>query len=180
MQAQNLSGVLEGRFIALSSSRHRKGICSVKDTCKNKTAPYDIRISDKPLIDAAMCLGERLATRPETTTAQQSAIACMLSFLDRLPSPPEPGLNVEFSVTIRPNDYDQPNAIVHVWFVSVCRGGFEIGSIYTPYPGDDRRRDPISESEHELSWELCPGEHNCNDSLSKRSEFPLASGCIYA
>ncbi len=121
---------------------------TIRDCCQDKTSPYDIRPEDKPLIDAAINLGEWLSNQAITSDEEKSAIQKMLTFLNNLPSPPPEGLNAEFGFFF---ESINPNAVSHggTWSVSVCRGMFEMYSV------------PVDEDD-EFSWLLCPGIENQN------------------
>jgi len=117
--------------------------------CKDKTSPYDIRPEDGPLISAAIKLGELLQTYEEATQEQKDAIAAILTFLRNLPAQAPVGLHGDFGFDFVADDETWDHGIHGSWFVSLYRGGFEIGCV------------PL-EGLPEFAWELCPGWKNLN------------------
>ena len=111
---------------------------------------YDIRPEDAGLIRAALDLGERLCTFPETTPKQKEAITTMLAFLRNLPASPPVRFGGEFGFRFEAKDESLDCGHFGSWCVCVGRGLFEIYSC-----GRDERT--------ELAWELRPGLKNLND-----------------
>lgn len=115
------------------------------DICQDKDSPYDIRLEEIELINAAIGLGRWLAGQKEATESQKLDIFKILNFLENLPAPPPTHLHGEFGFVFDHEDGHQGS-----WFVSVCRAHFEIFCC-------GRHDLP------EFYWCLCPGSQNHNN-----------------
>lgn len=138
------------------------------------TASYALRPEDRPLLDAALQLGDVLAACGQLDEEQLTAVQTLQQALRQLPAPPAPLDNgaefeAEYSLTlvrgesvIAAKEGRQPWALaqgrIDTWGVSLNPYGLAVYSLHTPVPAPDTLDDPagIANAPHELDFFLCP------------------------
>jgi hypothetical protein len=117
---------------------------------------YDIRPQDRPLVLAALELGDWILGQEGITEPQRDAVQALQSALFRLPDA-SPEIAGEYGFNVRYGD--DAGSLYRAWGVSLSRAGLEIYSVYSPDP----RIDLWEEMTHELDFWLRPGADNQHD-----------------
>jgi hypothetical protein len=118
---------------------------------------FDIRAQDRPLIAAALRLGDWLARHPDTTASQREAIPVLREALRRLPQE-SAGLDVSYGCRVE--WYTEAARMDRSWTAALDPiDGLQFFSIYSPWPGIE----PWEQSAHELDFRLDPSAANTHD-----------------
>jgi hypothetical protein len=118
---------------------------------------YELRPGDRPLIEAALRLGDWILARPDVTDRQRAAVGVLQAALRGLPAAP-PNLIAEYGFHVR---YDPENGggLYRAWRVSLSPAGLEIYSVYSP----DQKIEREEKLSHELNFWLRPNRVSRHD-----------------
>ena len=117
---------------------------------------FEIAESERPLISAAVALGEWLLAQRDINRKQKKIVTQMLEQLRQLPEVP-PRVAAEYGFQLRM--LKGGSVLYRAWRVSLSPAGLEIYSVYTP----DTKIELIEKMAHELNYWIRPGEASGHD-----------------
>lgn len=118
---------------------------------------YTLREMDRPLIDAALKLGDWILDQPDTGRGQKKAVTALQDALRCLPGRP-PWIIAEYGFHVRYESQDG-KGLYRAWRVALSPAGLEIYSVYSP----DVKIDIEEKLTHELNFWLRPSRDSRHD-----------------
>jgi hypothetical protein len=123
----------------------------------NATAlQFQISETERPLITAAVQLGEWLLAQREINRKQKKIVTQMLDALRRMPEVTD-SVAAEFGFQLR--TMNEGTLLYRAWRVSLSQAGLEIYSVYSP----DKKIELADKMMHELNYWVKPGEGSGHD-----------------
>jgi hypothetical protein len=123
------------------------------------TLKWHIRNQDKPLINAAIQLGEYIKNYTQTTPAQKQTISQIQNCLKNLPNY-TPGISAGYELNIVNNPGFLEMGIRRSWSVEIFNDSIEIMSEYDSFPEPEDR---FENAGIELNFCLIAGKERNND-----------------
>jgi len=124
-----------------------------------ETLKWHLREEDKPLINAAIQLGEYIKNNPQTTPVQKRTILQIQNCLKNLPNY-TPGITASYELKIVNNTDFSEAGIKRSWTVEIFNDTIEIMSEYDSFPDS---KDRFENTPIELNFCLIAGKKRNND-----------------
>jgi hypothetical protein len=112
---------------------------------------FQIAAAEKPLISAAIQLGDWITAQRDTSRKQRKIVGQVQQALRQLPAVAK-GVTAEYGFHLRTMNGD--GLLYRAWRVSLSDAGLEIYSVYSP----EQKIELTEKMSHELNYWIRPGE----------------------